>query len=250
MWCDSHCHLDLLPEPQQDFISVARQAGVSRFLLPAARWQDWPRVRAMAKPPSIAYALGIHPWYLPDLAMADSLADRINQALGDPAMVAIGESGLDGLRPDFALQQQWFAWHLALATELGLPIIAHAVKAIDPLLQQIKTQPQVRGVVHAFNGSLVQARALIARGWFLGIGGLLLMPNARLKALLPELPLSALLLETDAPAMKPKHLPGEVNQPANLSFVAQAMADLLAMPEQDLAAQLELNRQALFASWS
>lgn len=248
MWSDSHCHLDLLPPTPDDLVAQAQQLGVRRFLLPSAEVDHWPRVQAVARQGGHAYALGAHPWFLPGVDQAPELAAYLQQASADPQLVAIGETGLDGLRPNMALQQQWLLWHLQQAQRLSLPVIVHCVRAQHVLLPLLRSHA-VKGVVHGFYGSVQQAQALVAEGWYLGIGGLLLAPRSKLLAVVAQVPLSSLLLETDAPSMKPAQLPGTFNRPSNLLTVAQALAAQLSMPIEDLSAQLEDNRQRLFPRW-
>lgn len=253
MWVDSHCHWNLEPlwaaSPQER--DLAFRAGVDAWLAPAAspeHWRDLLNLAQQWPQGQLAIALGCHPWFLPSLSKQTELRALLCQWALQPQVVAIGETGLDGFKPHFAQQQAWFEWHLQVAAELKLPVIAHAVKSMDAVIHMVRKYP-VAGVVHAFNGSLVQARALIDLGWYLGIGGLLLQPNSRLPKLMRELPTDYLLLETDAPAMKPPQLAGDFNRPVNLLLCAKRLADCLSLTMPELAALNRRNCQRLFGGW-
>jgi len=129
LWIDTHCHLDA-PEFTADLPAVrarARQAGVGLCVWPAVRAADFERVQALATAHGDAYALGIHPLFTPHATEQDlqALEQALNQAQGDPHLVAVGEIGLDGFVPglDMARQQHFYRAQLALAQRHGLPVL-------------------------------------------------------------------------------------------------------------------------------
>lgn len=124
----------------------------------------------------------------------------------DPRLVAVGEIGLDGFVPELnipealAQQQRFYKAQLKLAQQHQLPVILHVRRSADLLLKGLRDTPVVGGIAHAFNGSVQQAQAFIALGFKLGFGGALTYDRAlQLRRLATELPLSAIVLETDAP---------------------------------------------------
>jgi TatD DNase family protein len=253
LWIDTHCHLDA-PEFTADLPAVrarARQAGVGLCVWPAVRAADFERVQALATAHGDAYALGIHPLFTPHATEQDlqALEQALNQAQGDPHLVAVGEIGLDGFVPglDMARQQHFYRAQLALAQRHGLPVLLHVRRSADALLSGLRQCPVVGGLAHAFNGSRQQADQFMAMGFKLGFGGALTFERAlQLRRLASELPLNALVLETDAPDIPPRWLyrtqaeraQGAVmgrNEPAELVRIAQCLADLLGMPLADLA---------------
>ena len=253
LWIDTHCHLDA-PEFTADLPAArarARQAGVGLCVWPAVRAADFERVQALATAHGDAYALGIHPLFTPHATEQDlqALEQALNQAQGDPHLVAVGEIGLDGFVPglDMARQQHFYRAQLALAQRHGLPVLLHVRRSADALLSGLRQCPVVGGLAHAFNGSRQQADQFMAMGFKLGFGGALTFERAlQLRRLASELPLNALVLETDAPDIPPRWLyrtqaeraQGAVmgrNEPAELVRIAQCLAELRGMPLADLA---------------
>ena len=258
-WIDTHCHLDA-PEFAADADVVrarARAAGVQHIVIPAVQVAHADAVRSLAHRHGDSYALGIHPLYTPQAADDDleCLADLLAQYRSDPHLVAVGEIGLDFFVPglDAERQTRFYRQQLQLARRFDLPVILHVRRSADALLKGLRELPVQGGIAHAFNGSLQQARAFIALGFKLGLGGALSYERAlQLRRLATELPIEALVLETDAPDMPPHWiyrtaaersagLPQGRNAPAELPRIAQVLADLRGMPLEALAQQTEAN---------
>lgn len=263
MWIDSHCHLDA-PEwsdaERARLREQARAAGVSLCVLPAVERANWDAVRDWAHRTGDAYALGIHPLYVPQANEADlaALDERLGLAQADERLVAVGEIGLDFFVPALcepamrAKQQHFYEAQLELACRHGLPVILHVRRSADALLRPLRErarrgQPLPAGIVHAFSGSRQQADAFVALGWRLGFGGAATFETARrIRQLAAELPLSALVLETDAPDIPPQWLyvtaqaraAGQaqgVNTPGELPRIGAEVARLRGMTATALA---------------
>jgi TatD DNase family protein len=257
MWIDTHCHLDAAEfDADRDTLREAAQsAGVTRCVIPSVHAAHWPQVAQLAQRHGDAYALGIHPLYVPQAQEADLLAldHALSERSGDPRLVAVGEIGLDFFVPDLCTpqmrQRQWFFYmgQLRLAQKHGLPVILHVRRSADLLLKGLRQCPVVSGIAHAFNGSTQQAQAFVDMGFALGFGGTLTYERSlQLRRLACELPLSALVLETDAPDIPPQwlyqtaeqRLRGAVqgrNSPAELPRIAQVLAELRDQSLADLA---------------
>jgi TatD DNase family protein len=261
MWIDTHCHLDA-PEFDADRDAVrerARAAGVSRLVIPAVSVDTWAAARHCAERHGDAYALGIHPLYAhtqPDDALERLQAELVRH-LGDPRLVAVGEIGLDHFVPglDPALQERCYAAQLALARDMGLPVILHVRRSADALLRQLRRIPVAGGIAHAFNGSRQQAEAFLALGLRLGFGGAVTYERAlQIRRLATELPLQALVLETDAPDIPPHWLYRTAeerarggrsrNEPGELPRIAAQLARLRGLPLEELAAAMRSNALA------
>ena len=243
-WIDSHCHLDATEfAPDRDAVRLAaRQAGVSTCLIPAVQAANFDAVRQLAHHHGDLYALGIHPMYTPQASEDDlhTLAIALQQHASDPHLVAVGEIGLDGFVPglDMARQQLFYKAQLKLAQQRDLPVILHVRQSADLLLQGLRQTPVKGGIAHAFNGSLQQAQQFLAMGFKLGFGGALTFERAnQLRMLATQLPLNALVLETDAPDIPPhwlyvtaqeraQGLPQGRNTPDQIPRIAQVLADL------------------------
>ena len=249
---DTHCHLDAaeFAPDATDVRRRARDAGVCHCVIPAVAAAQFEVVRELAHAGGDSYALGIHPLFTPaareeDLAVLDrSLAAHA----GDPRLVAVGEIGLDHFVPglDPARQEFFFREQLVLARRHRLPVILHVRRSADRLLKQLRELP-AGGIAHAFNGSEQQARQFIELGFRLGFGGAVTYDRAlQLRRLATTLPLSALVLETDAPDIPPHWLyrtaaqraAGQAqgrNEPGELPAIAQVVAGLRGLPLDELA---------------
>ena len=250
-WFDSHCHLDL-PELAGDASSHWRDAqalGVKRVLIPSVAPANWSHTATLASGLEGArYALGIHPWWLDGLSASPaSLRAPLRQALASGAS-AVGETGLDGgIALPLSAQLPWLEMHLALAIEMDLPVILHAHKAHNLLIETLNRFPHARGVVHGFSGSAEQAEAFRRRGWLLGIGGVVTYARAvKTRATVAALPAGSFLLETDAPSMPLSGYQGQVNVPGRLLEVAECVAALRGETLTQLHAAVSAAEAALF----
>ncbi len=265
MWIDTHAHLDAAEfEPDRAAVHLrARAAGVAMCVIPAVEAANFDTVRLLAHAQQDAYALGIHPLYTAQATEAHlaQLDAALHAHRNDPRLVAVGEIGLDGFVPELntsealAKQQQVYKVQLKLAQQHQLPVILHVRRSADLLLKGLRDTPVVGGIAHAFNGSLQQAQAFIALGFKLGFGGALTYDRAlQLRRLATELPLSAIVLETDAPDIPPHWLyttaeqraagqPQGRNEPIELPRIAQVLADLRGISLDALATATSANAQ-------
>lgn len=254
---DSHCHLDF-PEFEQDRDSVLAQSyalGVEQLILAATCRQHWERLWQLAErsqQPRLYASLGLHPYFLSQHQPQDiqELRRQLQHKHQHPSLVAIGEIGLDYWLPDLDrdLQMFYLQQQLELAQEFELPVILHVRKAHADMLRLLKQlRLPAAGVVHAYSGSLEQAHEYIKLGFMLGIGGAYTWPQARkLRAMLNQLPLESIVLETDSPDMPPSFAAGKRNQPTNLPQIAAQIAELLEIETSVLAQQTSANCQRLF----
>ncbi len=261
MWTDTHCHLDAaeFAADRAAVVARARAAGVGMFVLPAVEVANFDAVRALAHAHDAVYALGIHPLYVDRAAETDldRLAAALTEHRSDPRLVAVGEIGLDHFVPglDRERQERWYAAQLGLARAHDLPVILHVRRSADTLLKHLRRSPVRGGIAHAFNGSAQQAAAFVDLGLRLGFGGALTFERAlQIRRLAQELPLAALVLETDAPDIPPQWLyrsaaeraAGAVarNEPAELPRIAAELARLRGLAPVELAAATRANAVA------
>ncbi|MBC5765281.1 TatD family hydrolase [Ramlibacter albus] len=252
VWIDTHAHLDAA-EFAADVDAMrlrASAAGVACCVLPAVEAGNFEAVRALAHRHGDVYGLGIHPMATPRAADDDltTLDAALAMHRGDARLVAVGEIGLDFFVPglDAARQELFYREQLALARSHGLPVLLHVRRSADRLLKHLRELP-VRGIAHAFNGSLQQAHAFLDLGFKLGFGGAVTYDRAlQLRRLARELPLHAIVLETDAPDIPPHWLyrtaaqreaglPQGRNEPAELPRIAQVVAQLRGIEPEALA---------------
>lgn len=247
---DSHCHLDVaefaadLPETLQR----AMQNGVEYFVVPAIDFVSWPSLSQLAElNPPIKPAYGLHPMFL-----AEHLPEHLEALpnwLQRPECLAVGECGLDFFVPNLDVSQQEaiFIEHIKLAKQFNKPLIIHARKSTERVLQLLKLHGSVTGVIHSYSGSVEQARQLISMGFLLGIAGPITYPRSnRIRALVQEIPLEFLLLETDSPDQPLFGEQGRRNEPSFLPRIAQAIAEAKNLPIELIATQTTQNALRLF----
>lgn len=252
MWIDTHCHLDA-PEfdtDRDEVVARARAAGVQGLLIPAVERSNFEAVRELANRINGTYALGIHPLYVDRAAEQDlaALENELRAHQNDPRLVAVGEIGLDhfveGL--DRAKQDYFYSAQLKLAHRFGLPVVLHVRRSADSLLKHLRREHVAGGIAHAFNGSEVQARAFVDLGFKLGFGGALTFERAlQIRRLAQTLPLSSIVLETDAPDIPPHWLYVTAsqralglrsrNEPSELPRIGAVLAEIRGMALPSLA---------------
>ncbi len=256
VWIDTHCHLDEFADHGGAALADAEraraaQAGVAHCVLPAVELGNLQAVRDLAHRHGDSYALGIHPLFTPVAGDEDlpALARALEQYQDDPRLVAVGEIGLDLFVPhlDRGRQQHFYRAQLQLARRFDLPVILHVRRSADQLLKALRELPVRGGIAHAFNGSLQQAQAFIDLGFKLGFGGAVTFDRAlQLRRLATELPLDALVVETDAPDIPPHWLyvtaaeraagrPPARNTPAQLPRIGAVVAQLRGISSTELA---------------
>jgi TatD DNase family protein len=146
---------------------------------------------------------------------------------------------------DDARQQFFYNEQLKLAREFDLPVICHVRKSQDKVLKGLRVHDIHRGIAHAFNGSFQQAEAFIAQGMRLGFGGNLTFERARqIRRLATELPLDAIVLETDAPDIAPSWRYKQRNTPDQVAQIAKVLAQLRGIDENTLALGTTANAHA------
>ncbi|NMM29319.1 MAG: TatD family hydrolase [Glaciimonas sp.] len=261
MWIDSHCHLDAHEFGADGGLtgaSVAHKAaqlGVDWIVIPAVESGNFTAVAALAhSQPNCAYALGIHPIFVPQAQQADldALRQRVAAAMADPRLVAIGEIGLDFFLPNLKTatmaekQTYFYREQLKIARDFGLPVLLHVRRSQDLILKQLRIIAVPGGIAHAFNGSLQQAQAFINLGFKLGFGGAMTFPRAlQIRRLAVALPLEAIVLETDAPDISPVWLHPARNSPEQLPQIGLHLAELRGQAASHVASVTSANVAAV-----
>ncbi|USH01945.1 TatD family hydrolase [Grimontia kaedaensis] len=250
---DTHCHFDFPPfaDHPEDWVRRSVAAGVNNLVVPAVATENWGRVAALAETfPEISYAVGLHPVWMASHQDEDIV--KLDAFLADApkGLVAVGECGLD-----FAIEnanperQKWLLnEQLKLAVKYQLPVILHSRKSHNELLQILNGFPTLKGVLHAFSGSEQIGLEYIKRGFLLGIGGTITYERAnKTRNAVKNLPLSSLVLETDAPDMPIFGFQGEPNLPERLPLIAHALATLKEVDVGEIVHATKQNSTACFA---
>lgn len=248
MWIDTHCHLDAAEfgTESADVARRALEAQVSWIVVPAIDTGNFDAVRMLATSlPNCTYALGIHPVCVPQAGPTDlaRLRAAIPAALEDPRFVAIGEIGLDFFLPQLCTaamrekQAHFYAEQLKIARDFDLPVLLHVRRSQDTILKYLRRMKPPGGIAHAFNGSDQQAQTFIDLGFRLGLGGAMTFTRAlQIRRHAATLPLSSLVLETDAPDLSPEWIHPARNSPENLPEIGAVLAELRGVTAEEIAA--------------
>ena len=247
MWIDTHCHLEAAAFGNESD-TLAREAaalGVAQIVIPAVDIASFSAITDLAhRHANTSYALGIHPMFVPDAQDADLAALRaaLTTSITDPKLVAIGEIGMDFFIPEYTepplrdRQEHFFVAQLKLAREFNLPVLLHIRRAQDVILKHLRRIRPPGGIAHAFNGSFQQAQAFIDLGFKLSFCGTFTHDRAQqLRRLATELPIEAIVIETDAPDLPPVWVRDRRNLPTELPRIGEALAQLRGMTPQMLA---------------
>lgn len=255
MYIDTHCHLNF---PQFDadramIIGNAKKAGVKKFIVPGTNSASSLKAMQLAqKYPGIVYpAIGFHPYE----AQHEYDLKKLTGLLKDEpqVIVAIGEIGLDYhmYKGEQALgkkqnQKILFEEQLRLALTYDLPVIMHCRDAFEDFFTILDSLTQMpRGVLHCFSGGLQELRFAQERKFFVGVDGNVTY-SKQLQTTLLHVPLSMLLLETDAPYLTPTPHRGKRNEPKYIPLIAIKVAELQNTSVQLVMEQTTVNALALF----
>jgi TatD DNase family protein len=249
---DSHCHLDVeaFEQDRDAVLTRAAAAGVTGVLVPAIRPATWAALVAIAERGhpdlAITVALGVHPQVVPELtdderAITHDLTAALARARG-PAMVAVGECGLDGATGDHDEQARIFRAHVGAARELGLPLVIHVLRAHDvaPRLLREERVHECGGVLHSFSGPPELVPIYRDLGLYFSFAGPVTWERAKKPiAACRAVPDDRLLAETDAPDQAPHPHRGGRSEPA---MVADVVAGLARARDREPAAIAALTR--------
>jgi len=247
---DSHVHIDdeRLSPDRLAVLDAARKHNIAAQIVPAVSQRLWPRLKNVCDEHDDLFpCYGLHPCFCDE--HTDAHLQELALWLGREPTVAVGECGLDYAvaGANKAQQQHLFAAQLALAREFNLPVVIHAVRAVEDVIRMIRASGHYNGMVHSFNGSEQQAKRLIDLGYSMSFGGAITNQRAkRLQTLVQNLPLDAMLLETDAPDQAPASVHGQRNEPAYLVDIFNVLCTLRSESPAIIANTTTANAMKLF----
>ena len=251
MLFDTHAHMDdaSFDEDRESLLAALPQQGIGLLMNPGCSLASSRNASRLSQQYDYIYAaVGSHP----------DAADEVNDGVleeyktlckQNPTIKAIGEIGLDYHYEDIPreIQQQAFRSQMALARELGLPVIVHEREAHEDGMKIVEEFPDVTGVFHCYSGSAEMAKWLVKRGWYIGFTGVLTFKNAR-KAIevASSIPLDRLVLETDCPYMAPEPFRGKRNDPGRLYRMAEKLAEIRGLSVEEIHAVTLENGKRLY----
>ena len=254
---DTHAHLDAeeFNDDREEVIARNREAGIAAMICPGITAESSEAVvRLAAEHDGLFAAVGIQPNY--GVHASDADWERMVALVGQPKVVAIGETGLDrywDFTP-FDVQQDFFDRHLRLAQQHDLPVILHCREAAPdmlPMLREAVARGPLRGVMHSFSEDAPTAEACLELGLYVSFAGAVTYTNKKFESLREAakmIPADRLLLETDSPYLVPHPLRGKQqrNEPANLVLTARRLAELRGVSVEEIAVQTTANARRLF----
>ncbi len=249
---DTHVHYDddAFDEDREVILTSLAENGIGAVVNIGASIQSTKNtLELMKRYPFVYGAVGVHPNETGELN--EQLMDWLKHVSGEEKVVAIGEIGLDYYwnEPEPEVQKHWFVRQLALAKEVGLPIVVHSRDAAKDTLDIIKAERagDLGGVIHCFSYSLEMAKEYLDLGFYLGIGGVLTFQNARkLKEVVEYMPLDRIVLETDCPYLSPVPNRGKRNSSLNLPYVVEAVSRLKGVTPEEVIAVTEQNAKKMY----
>ena len=251
MLFDTHAHMDdaSFDEDRESLLAALPQQGIGLLMNPGCSLASSRNASRLSQQYDYIYAaVGSHP----------DAADEVNDGVleeyktlckQNPKIKAIGEIGLDYHYEDIPreIQQQAFRSQMALARELGLPVIVHEREAHEDGMKIVEEFPDVTGVFHCYSGSAEMAKWLVKRGWYIGFTGVLTFKNARKAAeTASALPLDRVVLETDCPYMSPEPFRGKRNDPGRLYRMAEKLAEIRGLSVEEIHAVTMENGKRLY----
>jgi TatD DNase family protein len=248
---DTHTHLyDERLAADADQVPRAVAAGVTKLYMPncdSSTIQPMLDIEA-AWPEHCFSMMGLHPCYVKE-NYKDELAIVAEWLVKRP-FAAVGEIGLDYYwdKTFVSQQKEAFAYQIDLALKYDLAIIIHSRESTQDCIDMVREQQngKLRGIFHCFSGTMDEAKQVHELGLHLGIGGVVTYKTSNLPEILQEMPLEAVVLETDAPYLAPVPYRGKRNESAYIPFIAQKIADVKRVSLETLADITTKNAEKIF----
>ncbi len=254
MFVDSHCHLDLIEESEdlRDVVARAEAAGITRMVTISTKLSTFPRVREIAHQFASVYcSVGVHPHEAGEEGVSGP--DELLRLAEDAKVVGIGETGLDYYyeHSPREAQQKSFRAHIEAARISGLPLIVHAREADEDTVQILRDEYEkgaYPGVIHCFTAGPELAKAALEIGFYISLAGIVTFKSAEaLRAVVFELPLNRILIETDSPYLAPVPKRGKRNEPSFVQHTAAYLAEMRGLDVEAFAQTTSENFLRLFS---
>ena len=252
MYIDSHCHINF-PELNQKIDEVVKNMAsnkISHALCVSVTLDKINEILGLTRKYSNIYAsVGVHPDYE---GIQEPDIDTLFKYSKDKKVVAIGETGLDyfRLKGDLSWQRDRFRTHIQAAIKSELPLIIHTRSAQDDTITIMKEEgaSSATGVMHCFTESYEMAKKAIDLGFYISFSGIITFKNAEtLRETVKKIPIENILIETDSPYLAPVPNRGKLNEPANVVYVAEKIAELKGVAVEKVAEITTNNFFTLFS---
>ncbi|HHW66114.1 MAG TPA: TatD family hydrolase [Epulopiscium sp.] len=250
MYFESHAHYDdeAFNEDRDELLLSLKDSGIGYVIQSAANISSSKAGIELAKKYDFIYcAIGVHPHDTEELD--EEKFKELKSLAAEEKVVAIGEIGLDYYYDNAPrdLQKYWFERQMELSKEVNLPVIIHSREASQDTFDLIEKVKPVGGVIHCYSGSVEMAKEYVKKGFYIGVGGTVTFKNAKkVVEVVKEIPLSSILIETDAPYLSPVPLRGKRNDSRNLKYVVEKIAEIKDITSEDVAKITMENGKKLF----
>jgi TatD DNase family protein len=252
MITDTHTHLysSQFKEDQKEMIQRAKDAGVSRFFIPAI---DSSYTESMLKleenfPSNVYLMMGLHPTSVQENYIEE--LTHVKKWLEQRNFYAIGEIGIDLYWDKTFLKQQQEAFRTQIkwAKEKKMPIVIHCRDAFDEIFEILEEEKgdALRGIFHCFTGTKKQAVQAISYNMKLGIGGVVTFKNGKIDAFLNEIDLKNIVLETDAPYLAPAPYRGKRNESSYITNVVDKLVNIYGLSFKEISEITTQNSKDVF----
>ncbi len=250
MYFESHAHLDdkRFKEDREELLGLLPSCGIDYMVNVGCDVKSSKQSIRLAERYDYIYAsVGIHPHELYD--MSSQTIEELRRLSQHKKVVAIGEIGLDYYYDTHPreLQQFWFRQQLRLAESVNKPVIIHSRDASQETFYIMSDSSVRKGVIHCYSGSAPMAVEYTKMGFYIGIGGVVTFPNAKkMVEVVEAIPLEKILIETDSPYLAPAPNRGKRNDPRNLEYIVNKIAEIKKIVPENVAKITSNNAQSLF----
>ncbi|MCG8857936.1 TatD family hydrolase [Tenacibaculum finnmarkense] len=253
MITDTHTHLysEEFDQDRTEMIQRAKDAGVSRFFIPAIDSSSTERMFDLEKnfPNDVFLMMGLHPTYVKE-NYKEELA-HVKKWIDKRPFYAIGEIGIDLYwdKTFVTQQQEAFKTQIQWAKEKKLPIVIHCRDAFDEVFEVLEAEKgaDLFGIFHCFTGTLAQAKQAISYNMKLGIGGVATFKKGKIDKFLNEIDIKDIVLETDSPYLAPTPYRGKRNESAYLTNVVDKLVDIYGLTFDEISAITTQNSKDIFS---
>ena len=244
---DSHCHLDfnVFDKDRDEVIRKANEYGVEYMLSISIDLENFKKIHEITtKNKNIWCTTGVHPNNVPNNFTSneiESLMFTLEKNLKKDKVVGVGETGLDYFRSESNKnnQKEFFETHLQVSGKTKSPIIVHTRNAEDDTIEYInKFVPKYssKGLIHCFTSTKELAKCALDNGFYISFSGIITFKNAKeLIDVLNYVPIDRLLIETDSPYLSPNPLRGKRNEPKNVRYTMEKIAEIKNLDIENVA---------------
>ncbi|HKG07990.1 MAG TPA: TatD family hydrolase [Pedobacter sp.] len=252
MLTDTHTHLYYETDAEKLSLLMQRcfDNKIDRLFLPNVDLASIAQIDSLvSKYPEHCFAMaGLHPCEVKE--GYELVLDEICESIADRQIYAIGEIGIDLYwdKTTLEIQKNAFKEQINWAKDLDLPIVIHCREAFDEIFEVLEAEKdeQLRGIFHCFTGNLDQALQAIELGFYLGIGGVVTYKKSGLDEVLKHIPLSKIVLETDAPYLAPVPHRGKPNESSYLVHIAEKLSEIYGLSLEEIASVTTANAMNIF----